>query len=138
MVTGPRDAAAPTSVLDLAGEEYVLLTTYTKDGRAKPRPVWAAPDDDALVVITGTGTWKVRRVTNTPRVTLQACDSRGRPRGASVEGLAVVVTDRLAERVDAAIGTKYGWKHGLISFGRRFSSRVDAAAGLVIRDVSGP
>lgn len=126
--------AAPTSVADLAGSEYVLLTTYTRDGTAKPTPVWAAPDGDALVVTTTDGTWKVRRVRAEPRVTLAACDARGHPRGAPVEGVAVVVGAEHMPRVDAALRRKYGWKlrvTELVTGLRR--SRV-TRVGIVVRD----
>lgn len=126
--------AAPTSVADLAGSEYVLLTTYTRDGTAKPTPVWAAPDGDALVVTTTDGTWKVRRVRAEPRVTLAACDVRGHPRGAPVEGVAVVVGAEHMPRVDAALRRKYGWKlrvTELVTGLRR--SRV-TRVGIVVRD----
>lgn len=40
---------------DLAEAQYLLLTTFTKDGRPKPVPIWAALDTDRgdrLLVIT--------------------------------------------------------------------------------------
>lgn len=129
------DAQNPTSVLDLAGCEYVLLTTYTADGRAKPTPVWAARDGDALVAYSDVDAWKVRRVRRTPRVTLAACDGRGRPRGAPVDGVAVVVDGRLAERVDVALVAKYGWKKRAIDLVNRVRHRSDGATvGIVVRD----
>ncbi|WP_197509209.1 pyridoxamine 5'-phosphate oxidase family protein, partial [Mycobacterium sp. E3247] len=33
---------------DLAKAQYILLTTFTKDGKPKPVPVWAAADGDRL------------------------------------------------------------------------------------------
>lgn len=62
---------------DICAAKYVLLTTYTKDGRAKPAAVWAAPENGELLVWTETNSWKVRRIRNTPRVTLAVCDVRG-------------------------------------------------------------
>ena len=138
MVTGSSAALTPGSVLDLADAEYVLLTTYTSDGRPKPTPMWAALDGDALVVTTEADSWKVRRARATPRVTLAACDARGNPLGSPVEGLALVVTDRLWERVEAAVVAKYGWKHRVIQLVRRFRRRPGGGAGLVIRDVPPP
>jgi PPOX class probable F420-dependent enzyme len=129
------DAQNPTSVLDLAACEYVLLTTYTADGRAKPTPVWVARDDDALVAYSDVDAWKVRRVRRTPRVTMAACDSRGRPRGGPVDGVAVLVEGRLAERVDVALRAKYGWKKRTIDLVNRVRHRGDGATvGIVVRD----
>ena len=43
----------PVTFADVAKSEYILLTTFTKDGRPKPTAIWAAPDRDGrLVVIT--------------------------------------------------------------------------------------
>ncbi len=129
------DSASPRSVLDLAGCEYVLLTTYTRDGTAKPTPVWAAADADALVVVTGVDAWKVRRVSHEPRVTLTACDARGNPRGAPVDGVAVVVNGVLVQRVRTALSRKYGWKLAGIDLLSRFRSGGERV-GLVIRDTA--
>jgi len=73
------DAVSP-NFADVAKAQYVLLTTFTKDGRPKPTPVWAAPDGDRLLVISEGKSWKVKRIRNTPRVTLAVCDIRGRPK----------------------------------------------------------
>ncbi|AFE13288.1 hypothetical protein MRGA423_12830 [Mycobacterium tuberculosis RGTB423] len=73
---------------DLAEAQYLLLTTFTKDGRPKPVPIWAALDTDRgdrLLVITEKKSWKVKRIRNTPRVTLATCTLRGRPTSEAVE-----------------------------------------------------
>ena len=36
----------------LSAEKYILLTTFRKDGRAVPTPVWAVRDGEALAVWT--------------------------------------------------------------------------------------
>lgn len=126
-------ARHPRSVHDLSGTSYVLLTTFTRDGRPKSTPVWAAPDGDALVVVTDADAWKVRRVRRRPDALVAACDARGRRRGDDVPASVVVVEgpDLLA-RVTDALQRKYGWQMrvarllGRTSPGRR--------VGLVIRD----
>ncbi|MGY4650604.1 PPOX class probable F420-dependent enzyme [Mycobacterium sp. URHB0021] len=60
----------PATFADVAKSEYILLTTFTKDGRPKPTAIWAAPAGNALVVITQEKSWKVKRIRNTPRVTI--------------------------------------------------------------------
>lgn len=131
------DTINPTSVHDLAGCEYVLLTTYTEDGRAKPTPVWAAPDGDALVAFTGADAWKARRVRHHPRVTLAACDARGHPRGGPVDGVALVVEGLLAERVTAAVRAKYGWKMRTVELLSRLRPSRSDVVGIVVRDLPG-
>lgn len=93
---------------EIAKSDYVLLTTFTKDGRAKPTPVWAAPDGDRLLVITQESSWKVKRIRNTPRVTLAPCDMRGRPKGEAIEAVAAVLDKADNGAVYAAIGKRYG------------------------------
>lgn len=93
---------------DICAAKYVLLTAYTKDGRAKPAAVWAAPENGELLVWTETNSWKVRRIRNTPRVTLAVCDVRGNVRSGEIEGTARVLDADGTERARAAITRKYG------------------------------
>ena len=92
---------------DIAGSEYVLLTTFTKDGRPKPTAIWAAPDGDGLIVITQGSSWKVKRIRNTPRVTIAKCDMRGNPKSEAVEAVATINADRTRDAYHA-IGSRYG------------------------------
>ena len=71
----------PVTFADVAKSEYILLTTFTKDGRPKPTAIWAAPNGDGLVAITQEKSWKVKRIRNTPRVTIAACDLKRKPQG---------------------------------------------------------
>lgn len=99
---------APTFA-EIAKSDYLLLTTFTKDGRPKPTPVWAAADDGGrLLVITQESSWKVKRIRNTPRVTLAVCDLRGRPKGETIEAVATVLDQAHNGAVYAAIGKRYG------------------------------
>lgn len=52
----------PATFADVAKSEYILLTTFTKDGRPKPTAIWAASDGGALVAITQEKSWKVKRI----------------------------------------------------------------------------
>ncbi|MCV7384631.1 PPOX class F420-dependent oxidoreductase [Mycolicibacter longobardus] len=97
---------APTFA-EIAKSDYLLLTTFTKDGRPKPTPVWAAPDGDRLLVITQESSWKVKRIRNTPRVTLAVCDMRGRPKGEAIEAVATVLDKTHNGAVYDAIGRRY-------------------------------
>ena len=78
----------PVTFADVAKSEYILLTTFTKDGRPKPTAIWAAPAGDRLVVITQEQSWKVKRIRNTPRVTIAPCDRSGNPKGEAVDATA--------------------------------------------------
>jgi hypothetical protein len=93
---------------DIAGSQYILLTTFTKDGRPKPTPIWAAPDGDRLLVITEDDSWKVKRIRNTPRVTLAACDLKGNSKSETVEATATILDKSQNGAVYDAIGKRYG------------------------------
>ena len=94
---------------DIAKSDYILLTTFTKDGRPKPTPIWAAPDGDRLVVITQEKSWKVKRIRNTPHVTVAACDARGNPKGEAVSATAAILDKSHNGAVYDAIGKRYGF-----------------------------
>jgi PPOX class probable F420-dependent enzyme len=93
---------------EVANSEYILLTTFTKDGRPKPTAIWAAPDGDRLVVITQETSWKVKRIRNTPRVTIAKCDMRGNVKGEAVEATAVILDKSVNGATYDAIGKRYG------------------------------
>ncbi|SEH76503.1 hypothetical protein SAMN04489835_3827 [Mycolicibacterium rutilum] len=93
---------------DVAKSEYILLTTFTKDGRPKPTAVWAAPAGDALVVITQEKSWKVKRIRNTARVTIAPCDRRGNPKGEAAEAVATILDKSANAATYDAIGKRYG------------------------------
>jgi uncharacterized protein len=108
----------PPTFADVAKANYVLLTTFTKDGRPKPTPVWAAADGDRLLVISEAKAWKVKRIRNTSRVTLAACDIRGRPKSEAIEATAVILDKSQTGAVYDAIGREYGligWVFNLFS-----------------------
>jgi PPOX class probable F420-dependent enzyme len=88
--------------------EYILLTTFTKDGRPKPTAIWAAPDGDRLVVITQEQSWKVKRIRNTPLVTIAPCDRSGNPKGEAVEAVAAILDKSANGATYDAIGKRYG------------------------------
>lgn len=104
-----------TTFSDIAGSEYILLTTFTKDGRPKPTPIWAAVDGDGLIAITQGKSWKVKRIRNTSRVTIAECDRRGKPLGEAVEAVALVSPQRAGDAYDA-ISARYGLLGKVFSF----------------------
>ena len=93
---------------EISNAKYLLLTTFTKDGRPKPTPIWAAPDGNRLLVITEEGSWKVKRIRNTPRVTLAVCDMRGNPKSEAIDAAATILDKSQTGLVYDAIGKRYG------------------------------
>ena len=98
----------PVTFADIAKSEYILLTTFTKDGRPKPTAIWAAPQGDGLVAITQEKSWKVKRIRNTSRVTIAECDRSGKPRGEAVEAIATILEKSANGATYDAIGRRYG------------------------------
>ena len=98
----------PVTFADVAKSDYVLLTTFTKDGRPKPTAVWAPPDGERLLVITQETSWKVKRIRNTPRVTIAACDRSGNPKGEAVEAVAAVLEKSANGTTYDLIAKRYG------------------------------
>ena len=93
---------------EIAGSEFILLTTFTKDGRPKPTAVWAAPAGDKLLVITQEKSWKVKRIRNTQRVTIAKCDRSGKPKSESVEATAKILDKSANAATYDALGNQYG------------------------------
>ena len=98
----------PVTFADVAKSEYILLTTFTKDGRPKPTAIWAVPRGDGLVAITQEQSWKVKRIRNTPRVTIAPCDRRGNPTGEAVDAAAEVLDKSVNVATYDGIARRYG------------------------------
>ncbi|WP_327417419.1 PPOX class F420-dependent oxidoreductase [Streptomyces sp. NBC_01233] len=97
---------------ELGRARYVSLTTFRKDGTPVATPVWAVVDGGELYVWTRSDSWKVKRIRNDGRVTVTACDVRGRVvEGAAVrEGRAVLLDEAGLQRVRKLMSRKYTWQ----------------------------
>lgn len=113
---------------ELGACEYVLLTTFRRDGRAVPTAVWVAPDGDGLVIWTVTDSGKVKRLRRNPAVLIGPCDLRGRPTGGQVPGTGVILDAGGTGRVRDLLRRKYGLKARITLL---FSRLRRGAAGTV-------
>lgn len=97
---------------ELGKARYVSLTTFRKDGTPVATPVWAVADGAELYVWTRSDAWKVKRIRNNGRVTVTACDVRGRvAEGAPVrEGEARLLDAEGLKRVRGLMLRKYTWQ----------------------------
>ena len=118
---------------EVSRAQYVLLTTFTKDGRPKPTPIWIARDGERALVITEKNSWKVKRIRNTPRVTLAVCDMRGNVKGETVEAKATVLDDSHTEAVYQAINKRYGLIGRIFNFFSKLRGGAKRTIGLEIR-----
>ncbi|MBF6353986.1 PPOX class F420-dependent oxidoreductase [Nocardia higoensis] len=88
--------------------DYVMLTTFRKDGTPVGTPVWAVADQGKLYVWTVTDSWKVKRLRRDPAVTVQACDGRGKKlSGPVIEGTGRVLDAEGTENVRTLLKRKY-------------------------------
>jgi uncharacterized protein len=126
---------APTFA-DIAGTEYILLTTFTKDGRPKPTPIWAAPDGDRLLVITQEKSWKVKRIRSTPRVTIAKCDIRGNAKSDAAEAVASILDKSRTGDAYHAIGARYGVVGKIFNFYSKLRGGIKNNVALELRAVS--
>jgi len=110
--------------------QYVLLTSFKRDGAGVGTPVWIAPLGDGTAgVTTMSNAWKAKRIRRTPRVLVQPCDVRGTPTLGTepVEALGTVHEDAATtQRVEAALRAKYRLQY-------RFVTAIQRLAGVVGR-----
>jgi uncharacterized protein len=116
----------------LADAEFVLLTTFRRNGTPVPTPVWVAPIADGLGVWTGAEAGKVKRIRRNGAVTLAECDRRGNPTGPTVPGHARILDEAGAAQVLGAIRRKYGLLGKLLTTLSRLRHGRSARATLAI------
>jgi PPOX class probable F420-dependent enzyme len=118
----------------LAESSYLLLTTFRKDGRAVPTPVWHVRDGDTLLVWSAPDAGKVKRIRRDGTVKLAVCNARGKPSGAEVDGTAELVDATEADRVRKLVTGRYG----LIGKVTELGSRLRGHGSAGIRITVGP
>ncbi|ABM14219.1 MULTISPECIES: PPOX class F420-dependent oxidoreductase [Mycolicibacterium] len=124
------------SFADVAESEYILLTTFTKDGRPKPTAIWAVPSGEGLVAITQEGSWKVKRIRNTPRVTIAKCDRRGNPKGEPVEATARILDKSANATTYDALGRRYGLLGKTFNFFSKLRGGMEKNVSIELRPVN--
>jgi hypothetical protein len=88
--------------------QYVLLTTFRKDGSAVGSPVWAATESERLFVWTETDSFKVKRIRHNSEVLVQPCTHGGSPRGTAFRGHAELLDEAGTAHVRNLLARKYG------------------------------
>lgn len=98
----------------LAGEKYINLTTFRRDGTAVPTPVWFALDGERILVWTIPTSGKAKRIRNNPRVTVAPCTARGKATGAAIPATATFLPDGDAARANDLMNKHYGFQKRLL------------------------
>ena len=93
---------------DLAAGKYISLATFKKDGTRVATPVWVTREGDHLYVITEANSGKAKRLRNSPRAQVAACDMRGTVTGVVVDAEAVLLDAQGTKEVVARVDAKYG------------------------------
>ncbi|MFF8837598.1 PPOX class F420-dependent oxidoreductase [Streptomyces sp. NPDC015130] len=117
----------------LAASRYVLLTTFRRDGRAVPTPVWVMRDGDCLAVWSAADAGKVKRIRNSGRVTVAPCDWRGTPKGKPVPGVAELPADHDTVHYLDLMKRKYGLVARVGLLGSRLKGSGQRTLGIRIR-----
>ncbi|MGE2833389.1 PPOX class F420-dependent oxidoreductase [Mycobacterium sp. SMC-4] len=121
---------------EVAKSEYILLTTFTKDGRPKPTAIWAAMSGDGLVAITQEKSWKVKRLRNTSRVTIAPCDRAGKPKGDAVEATARILDKSANGATYDALGKRYGLLGKTFNFFSKLRGGMEKNVSIEIKPVN--
>ncbi|MBF6301756.1 PPOX class F420-dependent oxidoreductase [Nocardia amamiensis] len=116
----------------VAAADYVLLTTFRKDGTPVGTAVWAVSENGKLYVWTVTDSWKVKRLRRNPAVTLQPCGATGKPHGEVVEGTARILDAEGTERVRKLLRRKYWLTGPLIILGSNLRRGKSGTIGIEI------
>ena len=122
-----------TSTVDTLGvAPYVLVTSYRKDGRAVPTPVWVVRDGDAIAIWTVHDSGKVKRIRRDGTVLVGPCDLRGRLTGQEVPGQAIILTPTESARIKELLKQKYGLTGRITLWGSKIRRGEDGTLGIRI------
>lgn len=90
-----------------AGQKYVSLASFRKNGQAVRTPLWFAEQQGKLYVMTRDDSWKYKRIRNNPRVLIAPCTARGRITGPDVEARARILEPAEFPTAREALQRKY-------------------------------
>jgi uncharacterized protein len=96
------------SCASLRGAKYIALTTYRQSGAPVSTPVWFAEDNGMLYVVTFPSAGKLKRIRDTPHVTVAPSDIRGNPRGPAIPAIAHILPPVDSPIAKRALNRKYG------------------------------
>jgi len=111
---------------DLARERYLNLATFRRSGAEVKTPIWFAsdPQDPRRLWMYSNGkSGKVKRIRNSGRSRVAACNARGGVHGPWLEASSRIESDpRQIERAFDLLTRKYGWQARLLLVGARLGN----------------
>jgi PPOX class probable F420-dependent enzyme len=109
---------------DPAGENYVSLATYRRDGREVRTPVWIAEADGRFYLFSEGRAGKVKRIRANGRARLAACDYRGTVKSDWLDARGRVVNEpEVVARAYVSLRKKYGWQVKIGDFFSKLTGR---------------
>ncbi|MEU8073960.1 PPOX class F420-dependent oxidoreductase [Catellatospora citrea] len=126
------------TVADLEFGNYLLVTTFRKDGRAVPTPVWAVRDGADIYVWTVADSGKVKRLRRSSRVTISDCDVRGKVTGPTIPARAKLLGSAETEAVRHLLARKYGILGRITLWGSRIRRGANGTVGVRITEPAAP
>ena len=119
-------------VSQFAGQKYLTIETYRKNGEAVRTPVWFIEKDGGLFVRTDNDTGKAKRIKRNPHVRIAPCNMRGEPRGEWLSAEAKFAGQEVAEKTYQLLKKKYGLQYRLLRFIGKFRRGPSKAVCLSI------
>src|SRR5215475_5626937 len=106
-------AMSSQSLAPFAGQKYLNLESFKRDGTPVRTPVWFAEEQGVLYVYTLANAGKVKRIRRHPRIRIAPCTMRGTVTGPWAEAEATIVDATTAAHGHALLRHKYGWMKGI-------------------------
>lgn len=122
------------TVADLEFGNYLLVTTFRKDGRAVPTPVWAVRDGADIYVWTVADSGKVKRLRRSSKVTISDCDVRGKVTGPTIPARARLLGPEETAAVRHLLIKKYGILGRITLWGSRVRRGLNGTVGVRVTD----
>jgi PPOX class probable F420-dependent enzyme len=117
----------------LQGARYISFATFRKNGAAVATPVWFAEHGGRYYFFSAGDAGKVKRLRNSDRARVAACDFRGKVLGAWLPARARRIADQATIAPAArALRTKYGFQSWAGDALARLSGRIARRAWIEI------
>ena len=116
-----------------AGQKYLSLESYKKDGTPVATPLWFAQEGRVFYIYSLANAWKVKRIRNNPRVRIVPCDIRGNINGQWVDGEARILGHAEAEKAHHLLNRKYGLLKRIGDLFSKLRKRERAAIAIQVK-----
>jgi PPOX class probable F420-dependent enzyme len=103
-----------SALAQFAGQKYLNIETYRKNGDPVRTPVWFVESNGTLYVRTAESTGKYRRIRNNPAVRVAPCDMRGNVKGEWAKAEARIVGGEEEQMTYKMLDKKYGIMYKMI------------------------